>query len=183
MTEENKNPGQNGGTQHQETHADAKTPAADSIWQKAKRGEVLEHVAQQDTIDYKRFRADAEHAVDDATKKGYAERAEAARERAKAPKLEAFGKELGKGERLAASVAGNWHHSGNMGKIAMVGGTVVGVGSVISGAKNILSPVRDENGQRKGSVFKEVAKVVGGALVTYLSAIRGGNIKAMGLGR
>jgi hypothetical protein len=87
----------------------------------------------------------------------------------------------GTGAGTVAAVAGNVGKAGTVGKVVIVGGSIAGLGAMISGSKNLIAPERDENGERKGSAWKEVGKIVGGALATYMLAIRGGRAKAMGL--
>ena len=84
-------------------------------------------------------------------------------------------------ERTVASVGGNWGKAGNLEKIGRVGGSVVGLGAIISGGKDIFAPARDENGERKSSFVKTALKLAGGAAIIWASLIAGGKNKAMGI--
>jgi|CXWL01.1.fsa_nt_gi hypothetical protein len=96
------------------------------------------------------------------------------------PKTEAFAK-LGKIDKITAAVGGNIGQAKGWEKAGRIGGSVVGLGVIISGTKNLIAPQRDENGERKGSAWKQVGKIAGGAALTYLSAVKGGANKAMGI--
>lgn len=87
-------------------------------------------------------------------------------------------------ESTAAKIGGNFSKDVGKGMVATrIGGT--GLGSIMIGSslKGIIAPQRDENGERKDSMWKQVAKLAGGAAIVYASLIRGGANKAMSMAK
>ncbi len=101
--------------------------------------------------------------------------------RALEPKAKAF-KELNVVQKAAASAGGNFGNgAGKFEKGIRGAGVVVGLGSIISGTKQLISPEVNENGERQGSIGKQLGKIAGGAALVYASALHGGANKAMGI--
>jgi len=99
------------------------------------------------------------------------------------PKTKAFG-ELTMPQRTAASIGGNFGKNvSNIEKGIRGAGAVVGLGSIISGTKQLISPEVDENGERKSGVGKQLGKIAGGAAIVYASLVHGGANKAMGFAK
>ncbi|MEQ1706007.1 MAG: hypothetical protein ABL867_08580 [Rickettsiales bacterium] len=96
------------------------------------------------------------------------------------PKLEEFDK-MSRGQKIFAQAGGNWGQAGKLEKGLRVGGSVVGLGAIISGTKNIVAPQKDENGERKDSVWKQIGKIGLGAAAIYASLTAGGKNRAMGI--
>jgi hypothetical protein len=99
------------------------------------------------------------------------------------PKTKAFG-DLTMPQRAAASMGGNFGKNvSNIEKGIRGAGAVVGLGSIISGTKQLVSPEVDENGERKSGVGKQLGKIAGGAAIVYASLVHGGANKAMGFAK
>ncbi len=160
--------------------AAAALDSAKVTWKQAVAGEVLSHVEPEQTSALKGLKDSLTQAGNSEAKKEIGEKIAEATKALTEPKMKAF-KDLHIGEKLTAAVGGNIGQAKGFEKGLRLGGSVVGLGVIISGTKNLIAPQRDENGERKGSAWKQVGKIAGGAALTYLSAVKGGANKAMGI--
>lgn len=103
--------------------------------------------------------------------------------KAVAPKAETEFNKLGMVQQTAAKIGGNLGQAGAIEKGVRFGGAAVGLGAIISGTKQLISPEVDENGESKSGVGKQLGKIAGGAAIVYASLVHGGANKAMGLVR
>ncbi len=77
-------------------------------------------------------------------------------------------------ERAKASFGMGEHPKVSGGKLAVRSiGTVVGLGALIDGARKIVAPKRNEQGERQDSMFAAVGEAAVGAGTLYLSAVGG----------
>ncbi len=159
--------------------ADAVMSGAKTIWEQAKSKTVLSNVGAEQVAQAKGLEESLKAAAE-AEKPAIQESLKKVTEEVSKLKAGEFAK-LGRVERLTAAVGGNIGQASAMGKLGRIGGSAVGLGVIISGAKNLIAPERDENGERKSSTWKQVGKIAGGAALTYLSAVKGGANKAMGI--
>lgn len=91
-----------------------------------------------------------------------------------------FGK-LGFVQKNYAKIAANIGQASTGMKIVRGGAALGGLIVIGSGVKNLVAPEHDENGERKGSAWKQVGKIGAGAAALYASVIYGGANKAMGI--
>lgn len=192
----------NAETAKTEAAGEAKTKI-DNVYEKASKGELLkEHQVVKDGVNlgeqYNGLKSDIDStkkAIQEATKGGAAAPEELTKklkaleddfEKVKKPvvdaKAEVFKKELGAVDRLKARFAGTFGEvGGSKGAKAMKGaGVVVGLGAMVDGTRRIIAPERDENGERKGSVWSAIGEAGLGAGAIAL-ALKGGHNRAMGI--
>lgn len=91
-----------------------------------------------------------------------------------------FGK-LGFVQKNYAKIAANIGQASTGMKIVRGGAALGGLIVMGSGVKNLVVPERDENGERKGSAWKQVGKIGAGAAALYASVLYRGANKAMGI--
>ena len=172
----------------------AAAEATKNLWEKATKGKLFSKVGKEEAeavSDIKKTIGGLKEKLGNASAnaaKGLEEKIGTASEKLKTAtealhkvKLDTFKEELSIGERQYAKVAANIGQASTGMKIVRGGAALGGLIVIGSGVKNLIAAERDENGERKGSAWKQVGKIGAGGAALYASLIYGGANKAMGI--